>query len=49
LSRRQILVATRCTQGWVVGEPEHGWPVASRLTPAQARVALMLQLASDEG
>ncbi len=49
LSPRHILVATRCTQGWVVGEPEHGWPVASRLTPAQARVALMLQLASNEG
>ncbi len=46
LKREQILVATRCTQGWVVGEPDHGWPVAARLTPAQARVALMLQLAT---
>lgn len=48
LHRQHILVATRCTQGWVVGEPEHGWPVASRLTPAQARVALMLQLVASQ-
>ena len=46
LRRDHILVATRCTQGWVVGEPDHGWPLAARLTPAQARVALMLQLAT---
>lgn len=46
LKCHQILVASRCTRGWVVGEPDHGWPVASRLTPAQARVALMLQLAA---
>lgn len=45
LTRQQILVATRCTQGWIVGSPEHGWPVARDLTPAQARVALMLELA----
>ena len=47
LSRHHILVATRCTRGWIVGEPEHGWPVAHRLTPAQARVALMLQLTGE--
>lgn len=46
LQREQVLVATRCTRGWVVGTPEHGWPVAARLTPAQARVALMLRLAA---
>ena len=47
LSRDRILVATRCTEGWVVGEPWHGWPTAARLTPAQARVALMLQIAGS--
>lgn len=46
LSRSGILVATRCTKGWIVGDPEHGWPVAHCLTPAQARVALMLLLAA---
>lgn len=46
LTRTQVLVSSRCTTGWVVGNPEHGWPVAHRLSPAQARVALMLQLAS---
>lgn len=44
LARHQIVVATRCTQGWVVGDPDHGWPVAHALTPAQARVWLMLEL-----
>jgi L-asparaginase/Glu-tRNA(Gln) amidotransferase subunit D len=34
LARTQILVSSRCTAGWVVGDPEHGWPVAHRLSPA---------------
>ena len=46
LARRDILVATRCIGGWVVGDPPQGWPVAAELTPAQARVALMLEMAS---
>lgn len=46
LARRDILVATRCIGGWVVGDPPQGWPVAAELTPAQARVALMLDMAS---
>lgn len=40
-----IRVASRCIGGWVEGEPAHGWPTVARLTPAQARVALMLELA----
>jgi L-asparaginase len=44
LRREDVLVATRCTQGWVVGDPDHGWPVAHTLTPAQARVHLMLEI-----
>lgn len=44
LRHQDVLVATRCTQGWVVGEPDHGWPVAPALTPAQARVHLMLDI-----
>ncbi len=46
LQHGDIRVATRCVGGWVVGEPAHGWAVAARLTPAQARVALMLEIAS---
>lgn len=46
LARTRVLVSSRCTAGWVVGDSKHGWPVAHRLSPAQARVALMLQLAS---
>lgn len=45
IGRQDVLVATRCTGGWIVGEPEHGWPVTARMTPAQARVALMVQIA----
>jgi L-asparaginase len=44
LRREDVLVATRCTQGWVVGDPDHGWPVAHTLTPAQARVHLVLDI-----
>ena len=44
LQRRQVLVATRCALGGVVGEPPHGLPTAGLLTPAQARVSLMLDL-----
>ena len=41
---RQVRVATRCALGGVVGQPPHGLPTAGLLTPAQARVALMLDL-----
>lgn len=44
LSRSAIRVATRCTHGGVEGVPEHGWPTLPQLTPAQARVALMMSL-----
>ena len=44
ISRSAICVASRCLGGWVEGDPAHGWPTAHRLTPAQARVALMLSL-----
>lgn len=44
LSRGQVLVATRCGGGGIVGQPSHGLPTAGYLTPAQARVMLMLNL-----
>lgn len=46
LSRSQVLVASRCIDGSIVGEPEQGWRIAAHLTPAQARVALMLELSA---
>lgn len=46
LRHHHVMVASRCTGGWVVGQPAHGWPVAARCTPAQARVALMLRIAA---
>lgn len=36
--------ATRCVAGGVVGAPEGAWPSAGGLTPAKARVELLLQL-----
>lgn len=47
LRLEQVRVASRCTAGWVVGTPSHGWPTAARQTPAQARVDLMLDLMSE--
>jgi len=44
LHLNQVLVATRCAMGGVVGQPSHGLPTAGYLTPAQARVVLMLNL-----
>jgi L-asparaginase len=44
LSLGQVLVATRCGGGGIVGQPSHGLPTAAYLTPAQARVMLMLNL-----
>ncbi len=44
LHLNQVLVATRCAMGGVVGQPSHGFPTAGNLTPAQARVVLMLNL-----
>ena len=44
LSLGQVLVATRCSGGGIVGQPSHGLPTAGYLTPAQARVMLMLNL-----
>jgi L-asparaginase len=40
----QVLRATRCTGGGVVGAPEGALPSAGELTPAKARVELLLQL-----
>jgi L-asparaginase len=40
----QVLRATRCAFGGIVGAPADGLPSAGGLTPAQARVALSLQL-----
>ena len=36
--------ASRCQGGAVVGAPEGAWPSAGGLTPAKARVELLLQL-----
>ena len=49
LSRAQsaglpVLRATRCSGGGVVGAPEGALPSAGELTPAKARVELLLQL-----
>lgn len=40
----RVLRASRCVAGGVVGAPEHALPTAGSLTPAQARVRLMLEL-----
>jgi L-asparaginase len=40
----RVLRATRCVAGGVVGAPEGAWPNAGLLTPAKARVELLLQL-----
>lgn len=40
----RVLRATRCVEGGVVGAPEGAWPHAGGLTPAKARVELLLQL-----
>ena len=42
----RVLRASRCLMGGVVGAPADALPAAGDLTPAQARVALMLQLIS---
>ena len=39
-----VLLASRCIGSWVVGQPSQGWACAPRLTPAQARVRLMLDI-----
>ena len=39
----RVLRATRCTTGRVIGGDER-WPGAGALTPAKARVALLLDL-----
>ena len=39
--------ATRCQGGAIVGQPEGAWPSAGMLTPAKARVELLLQLLSE--
>ena len=44
LQTSQILVATRCSLGGIIGVVSHGLPTAGLLTPAQARVKLMLSL-----
>ncbi len=36
--------ASRCQGGAIVGQPEGAWPSAAGLTPAKARVELLLQL-----
>ena len=40
----RVLRASRCLSGGVVGAPEGAWPSAGALTPAKARVELLLQL-----
>jgi L-asparaginase len=40
----RVLRASRCLAGGVVGAPEGAWPSAGALTPAKARVELLLQL-----
>ena len=40
----RVLRASRCVMGGVVGAPADALPSAADLTPAQARVALMLEL-----
>lgn len=40
----RVLRASRCLAGGVVGAPTGAWPSAGTLTPAKARVELLLQL-----
>ncbi|MBQ0932914.1 asparaginase [Ideonella alba] len=40
----QVWRATRCQRGGIVGQPEGAWPSAGALTPAKARVELLLRL-----
>lgn len=47
LQRSAVWVASRCTAGHVEGLPSQGWLCAPTLTPAQARVALMLWLYAE--
>jgi L-asparaginase len=44
LPRAAVRVASRCTRGAVEGLPDHGWTTLPQLTPAQARIALMMAL-----
>ncbi len=39
-----VRLVTRCAAGPVVAGPDHRWPVLATLSPAQARVELMLEL-----
>ena len=41
---QRVLRAKRCLAGGVVGAPDGAWPSAGALTPAKARVELLLQL-----
>lgn len=43
----QVLRATRCAQGAIVGEAEQALPSAGGLSPVKARVELMLRLMAD--
>ncbi len=40
----QVLRASRCAFGGIVGDSTSGWPSAGALTPAQARIELVLRL-----
>jgi L-asparaginase len=44
----QVLRASRCLAGGVVGAPDGALPTAGDATPAQARVLLMLQLMQNQ-
>lgn len=44
-----VWVASRCTAGWVQPGSAIGWTLAADLTPAQARVRLMLSLMARSG
>jgi L-asparaginase len=40
----RLRLSTRCASGRVVGAAQRGWPVSAEGSPAQARVALLLEL-----
>ena len=44
----EIVVVSRCAEGHIVGQPEHGLPVLG-VTPAQARVELLLLIRWKQG
>jgi L-asparaginase len=45
----RVLVASRCAQGGVLAQPGQRFDTAGLLTPAAARIELLLQLLGQRG